>query len=1507
MNKLSKRLRLFDGQMKLDSLFWRPTSLHDRGRDSDDDDYQDRDYDVAALANNLSQAFRYGIYENDDNDEGHGLLERDDEDVYFDDESAEIFCFSESLFTNSNWFAFEEEKAAHEQSTSTVASPSPNTEGTAKAIEGDDDKVTSIKNAKDLVDSATSEVLESKPGLDDTTIEKSTEDLTQSESDKPHDWIEWRESVEPKPSTEPSIKTSVVTSKPAKASQATTDSLSNGNLEANIVTDIGSDALSIKEWRERFMNYLEEQTDDEAMINSIQNDALERKMCGSEYGEQDRKAAILYEYETFKATEEEQLLDTYLRYLQVINDLKKCGYKKDNCELNYKFLNNLQPEWKHYGTLMRQTNNLMDINIDALYNILKQNQGDVNDAMRYKKKAIAVTSDPLVLVVEKTKVSKRKEKVIVQSESEGSDDEDISDLKKITALLAKAFNRKKYYAKPTNNNLRTSSASCSANKKPEYEGHFSKDCKKAKVKDYNYYKTKMLIAKKDSDEQVLLAKDQAWMESSSDSDQKINANMVFMAKMEKVLSDSEESSSSAEETIAEVSYYTSDFESESEYETSEYYDNSTNYGLFVNNDDDQEIFHDAIESASENFNENHIVSQTDHDQSEVDHNDSEDKDHLVDKLIKKFNHKIAKCQKRIEKANQQSKDLENQNKDLQDKYDVLKNQFEIQKSMGLSNFLMEEGYRYKVGSIEIKKYERGVVAEISTPGVGFLDPKYPQKVYKVVKALYGLHQAPRAWYATLSTFLLKNGYRRGTIDKTLFLKKDKHDIILVQVYVDDIIFGSTKKSWCDEFEALMKSRFQMSSMGELTFFLGLQVKQKPDGIFISQDKYVAEILKKFDFANVKTASTPIETQKPLVKDEEANDVDVHLYRSMIGSLMYLTASRPDIMFAVCACSRFQVTPKSSHLSAVKRIFRYLKGKPKLGLWYPRVSSFDLESYSDSDYAGANLDRKSTTGGCQFLGRRLISWQCKKQTIVATSTTEAEYVAAASCCGQVLWIQNQMLDYGFNFMNTKIYIDNESTICIVKNPVYHSKTKHIAIRHHFIRDAYEKKLIQVIFDAIQLMGSKSTSWDQIPTNIATAVICLTSNQKYNFSKLIFDDKQLANVSVPLDHFSVNTLTSKVFSFMVKKGKHFSGKVTSLFATMLVQPTQDEGASSERPSEAQPTPSPTLTSEVPHEPQTDSSPAHTSELPLEQQPDPSPSLHPFLLFLILSQKLLVGILEVTDQAKEIQHLKAQIKKLKQQAKPIIHHHRAWLKSVSLKQRLTRKSFPKKQKVHKEFVSKQDRKFAKGESSVQRDPLFDELPEDTVDHIETENAQDEGRTRDILDEDKEIEENVFSTEDVLSTDKDKVSTDKEKVSTNGSKVSTDRQIEGTDEQVEGTKEHNEGTEEHNEGTKEHIEGIEKQIESTNGQRKGTEDHTEGSATQATQHLFEISRDDKTIAKVLLNMSQDKAISREKEKGVELKDIEEADRPRPTFTRSLLTLKPLPKIDPEDKERRKLRGGMN
>nr|GEZ37941.1 hypothetical protein [Tanacetum cinerariifolium] len=217
------------------------------------------------------------------------------------------------------------------------------------------------------------------------------------------------------------------------------------------------------------------------------------------------------------------------------------------------------------------------------------------------------------------------------------------------------------------------------------------------------------------------------------------------------------------------------------------------------------------------------------------------------------------------------------------------------------------------------------------------------------------------------------------------------------IYSDDIIFGATNKDLCKSFEKLMKDKFQMSSMGELTFFLGLQVKQKKDVIFISQDKYVAEILRKFGLTKGKSASTPIDIEKPLLKDPDGDDVDVHTYRSMIGSSMYLTSSRPDIMFAVCARARFQVTPKASHLHAVKRIFRYLKGKPHLGLWYPKDLPFDLVAYSDSDYADASLDRKYTTKGCQFLGCRLISWQCKKQTVVATSSTKAKYVAPASCC------------------------------------------------------------------------------------------------------------------------------------------------------------------------------------------------------------------------------------------------------------------------------------------------------------------------------------------------------------------------------------------------------------------------------------------------------------------------------------------------------------------------------
>ncbi|GJZ86717.1 putative ribonuclease H-like domain-containing protein [Tanacetum coccineum] len=442
--------------------------------------------------------------------------------------------------------------------------------------------------------------------------------------------------------------------------------------------------------------------------------------------------------------------------------------------------------------------------------------------------------------------------------------------------------------------------------------------------------------------------------------------------------------------------------------------------------------------------------------------------------------------------------------------------------------------------------------------LGFEDPEFFDRVYKVEKTLYDLHQDPRAWYETFSTYLLENRFQRGTIDKTLFIKKVKGDILIVQIYVDDIIFISTKKELCTEFEKLMHKKFRMSSMGELTFFLGLQVMQKEDGIFISQDKYMDEILKNFGFSTMRITSTPMETSKPLLKDAEAEDVDVHLYRSMIGSLMYLTSSRPDIMFAVCACARFQITPKVSHLHAVKRIFRYLKGQPKSDLWYPKDSPFDLEAYTDSDYAGASLDRKSTTRGCQFLRSRMISWRCKKQTVVANSTIEAEYVAAANCCGQVLWIQNQMLDYGYNFMNTKIFIDNESTICIVKKPVSHSKTKHIEIRHHFIKDSYEKRLIQVI----KIHTDHNVA--DLPTKAFD--VDLTFADSHNMVEYLEKPEDNADFAKIVDFLNASPIRT----------------VTPLFATMLIQPQADMGEGSGQPTESQHTP-------------TTASPSHVEPIP------------------------------------------------------------------------------------------------------------------------------------------------------------------------------------------------------------------------------------------------------------------------------------------------------------------------
>ncbi|GKD26557.1 retrovirus-related pol polyprotein from transposon TNT 1-94 [Tanacetum coccineum] len=335
--------------------------------------------------------------------------------------------------------------------------------------------------------------------------------------------------------------------------------------------------------------------------------------------------------------------------------------------------------------------------------------------------------------------------------------------------------------------------------------------------------------------------------------------------------------------------------------------------------------------------------------------------------------------------------------------------------------------------------------------LGFIDFEKPDHVYKLKKALYGLKQAPKAWYDRLKAFLIKHEYKMGMVDNTLFTKKKSSNLIIVQIYVDDIIFGSTCQDICDEFAKIMHDEFEMSMMGELNFFLGLQIKQIEDGIFFNQSKYIKEMLKKFGLEDSKPMKTPMSSDTKLMKDEECESVDSTKYRGMIGSLLYLTASRPDIMFSVCLCSHFQEAPKTSHLEAVKRIVRYIKGTMHLGLWYPKGTDIETVVFADFDHAEDYVDRKSTSSICTFVGSCLTSWLSKKQTALAISTTEAEYVSVEKACQQALSMKQALIDYDIRLDDVPIMCDNKGAIDLSKDPVQHSRTKHIEIRHHFLRD------------------------------------------------------------------------------------------------------------------------------------------------------------------------------------------------------------------------------------------------------------------------------------------------------------------------------------------------------------------------------------------------------------------------------------------------------------------------
>ncbi|WVZ76376.1 hypothetical protein U9M48_024354, partial [Paspalum notatum var. saurae] len=325
-------------------------------------------------------------------------------------------------------------------------------------------------------------------------------------------------------------------------------------------------------------------------------------------------------------------------------------------------------------------------------------------------------------------------------------------------------------------------------------------------------------------------------------------------------------------------------------------------------------------------------------------------------------------------------------------------------------FAASKGFKLQqmdVKSAFLNRFIEEEVYERQPPG--FESARFPDQVYKLRKALYGLKQAPWVWYARLKSFLLKSGFVMGSVDKTLFLLSRGSDTQIVQIYVDDIIFSGSSHALVSNFAEQMNRKFEMSLMGELQFFLELWGGGGPKGI--SRDDWL---------------------------------------------ILYLTATRPDIQFAVCLCVRYQASPRTSHHQAVKRIFRYLKFTPKLGLWYSSGSSLSLRGFSDADHAGCRIDRKSTSGTCQFLGTSLVSWSSRKQASVALSTTEAEYLLLP-----LLWMKATLSDFGLRFGKIPLLVDSTSVISVAKNLILHSRTKHIDVRFHFLRDHYVKGDIDLV--------------------------------------------------------------------------------------------------------------------------------------------------------------------------------------------------------------------------------------------------------------------------------------------------------------------------------------------------------------------------------------------------------------------------------------------------------------
>ncbi|GJS83889.1 retrovirus-related pol polyprotein from transposon TNT 1-94 [Tanacetum coccineum] len=345
---------------------------------------------------------------------------------------------------------------------------------------------------------------------------------------------------------------------------------------------------------------------------------------------------------------------------------------------------------------------------------------------------------------------------------------------------------------------------------------------------------------------------------------------------------------------------------------------------------------------------------------------------------------------------------------------------------------------------------------------GFVDQDNPSHVYKLKKALYGLKQAPRAWYDMLSSFLISQHFSKGAVDPTLFTRKAGNDLLLVQIYVDDIIFASTNTAMCNEFANLMTTKFKMSMMGQMSFFLGLQISQSPRGIFLNQSKYASEIIKKYGMLTSDSVDTHMVEKNKLDEDLKGTPVDLTIYCGMIGSLVYLTSSRPNRIYAVCLSVWYHAKPTEKHLNAVKRIFRYLKGTINMGLWYSKDTGMSLIAYADVYHVVCQETRRSTSGSAQFLGDKLVSWSSKKQKSTAISSKEAEYIALFGCCAQILWMHSQLTNYGFQFNKIPLYCDNKNAIALCCNNVQHSRAKHIDVRYHFINEQVENGIVELYF-------------------------------------------------------------------------------------------------------------------------------------------------------------------------------------------------------------------------------------------------------------------------------------------------------------------------------------------------------------------------------------------------------------------------------------------------------------